>query len=666
MSKNTDLNDLKDDDIKTENPELSELDKDVESNKKSEVGESVVKDDRKFFSSLCLKIVEILFIPLFIVAIISAVTMATAKAHNKMPSILGNSIVTVLTNSMEPNYGVGSILLIDQGVRPDSIEVGMPIAFYAPINSGFIDNNGNSLVVFHRVVRIIYATNSKGNLVRYFVCHGDNSGALRYTNVGEGNGDYIYNSQTKKYELSKNGNFVVSLYNDTESTLSLSYTVSRINQINQSSLQYVTDNFVVGTLKLKVGGIFTDIIKFMTSSSGITALVIIPCGAMIAIIIMNMISDSKEEEEEAKALAGEQSDVNIQIDDNKMQVYAIETAENTDTGKLQEEDVGTTEEVPKKKKYGKKQKLQLSDEVVEDTNVETSEVKEEPIVEAKEEQTTEVKQEPIKEKAEEVEKEEKPKKTKKGLGLFKKKEKDVKNEEVAEITQTEPAKEEVKEEKVKKPRKTKVVPIIKPQEEEKITNDILLEDLSNDKIDNNEEVVEETINTNTKPKKTKRSLAVVINKDKKEAVKDKPAKENNLNIQAEIDSENVDKESEKSDLNIGIQTEDDKPKSKRRLRVKNVNLDNKKQSKNSKQSEDIDVDLNLNKGPRVKKRVMERNVDLDIDANIKVNAKRNPSSRPIYIYLKKQGIKKRRLKKVPKTETSEISEVESKPKKTKK
>ena len=156
-----------------------------------------------------------------------------------------NKEFQILTSSMEPTFMIGDMVEVEEKDL-NVLKVGDIIAFYAPKKSGYIDSEGNSLVIVHRIVRIIYAKNTNGIMVRYFVCHGDNAGALFYAKVKElGTGDYSYNPVSKEYQLNSNGDYVVKLMNDTD-IIANEYTVMQINSLNQSTIQYVDDSLVIG------------------------------------------------------------------------------------------------------------------------------------------------------------------------------------------------------------------------------------------------------------------------------------------------------------------------------------------------------------------------------------------------------------------------------------
>ena len=255
----------------------------------------------------------IFIIPVFIVAFICAIIMTTAKANNKVPSILGNSIVEVLTDSMqvEGGYAVGDVLIIDQSVDLDSLKVGDCIAFYAPKQSRFTTDgtvNGDSLIIFHRIVRIIYAPAYKNNEsisdtpVRHFVCRGDKLGVMTKDNGKLVPTQALLNGETEPggdYDefgnITPNGGYVVKLRNEIVATDE--------NQVqsNQSDLQYVTDDFVVGKLKKTASPIISGAVKFCSSEMGIVLLVVIPSMIMIGLIVVNLIAEGKAAIKEREA-----------------------------------------------------------------------------------------------------------------------------------------------------------------------------------------------------------------------------------------------------------------------------------------------------------------------------------------------------------------------------
>lgn len=265
--------------------------------------------ERSTFNKLCSILIDIFVIPVIIIAFICAIIMSSAKANNKVPSIMGNSIVEVLTDSMDKgtkeSYKVGDILIIDQTINPDNLKVGDCIAFYAPKQSKFTTDgteNGQSLIIFHRIVRIIYAKEVNNgveseNVKRHFVCRGDNNIELSLANGtliptqakqedkprSEWGGDY-----DEYGKLTTNGGYVVKLLDDNEVATDENHV-----QSVQSTLQYVTDEYVVGSLKSRASGFLSSLVKFCCSSVGIILLVIIPASIMFVIILINIIQESK-------------------------------------------------------------------------------------------------------------------------------------------------------------------------------------------------------------------------------------------------------------------------------------------------------------------------------------------------------------------------------------
>ena len=253
------------------------------------MAKSANNKERSFFSKLCAILTDILVYPVLIIAFVCAIFMSSAKANNQVPSILGNSVVQVLTNSMdlgtEQSYKVGDVLIINQNINLNEVDVGDCIAFYAPKQSGYVDDQGNSLVIFHRVVRIVYVKDANGINKRYFVCHGDNSGPLTFVpaeNVDESN----YNEDGN---LQAGGGYVVKLFDDDKLATNQDHELPE----SQSLLQYVADEFVVGELKSRASGILTGLVSFCCSSAGITVMVIVPSLVMIAMVVMNMVREAK-------------------------------------------------------------------------------------------------------------------------------------------------------------------------------------------------------------------------------------------------------------------------------------------------------------------------------------------------------------------------------------
>lgn len=73
-----------------------------------------------------------------------------------VPRLMGNDVYAVMSGSMEPFYHVGSIVVVDKHISPESIQVGDPITFH----------KGENQVATHRVVE-------KNEDSREFVTKGD-------------------------------------------------------------------------------------------------------------------------------------------------------------------------------------------------------------------------------------------------------------------------------------------------------------------------------------------------------------------------------------------------------------------------------------------------------------------------------------------------------------
>lgn len=155
-------------------------------------------------------IIDILFIPILLLALVASVLMFSAKKQNEVPSLFGYSSVVVLTNSMKPDFEPGDYAMV-KAVNTDTLEVGDIIAFYAyykeQINADDILRSGEvsatpkenatnipttflsffgggmttldkqeaiekgSKVLFHRIIFI--HVDNKGD--RFFVTKGDNN-----------------------------------------------------------------------------------------------------------------------------------------------------------------------------------------------------------------------------------------------------------------------------------------------------------------------------------------------------------------------------------------------------------------------------------------------------------------------------------------------------------
>lgn len=273
------------------------------------MSKSEVKE-RTVFNKICSILIDVFIVPVILIAFICAVFMSSAKANNNVPSVMGNSIVEVLTSSMAVDGGFypGDVLIIDQTINTDNLKVGDCIAFYAPKASGWTttgDSSGDSLIIFHRIVRIIYANETKngvdtGVVKKHFVCRGDAVGPLSASNgtliptqgklegavETEWGGDYDENGNIKP-----GGGYVVKLVDDT--TVEIDNNNVPTGSKSQSELQYVTSDYVVGAYKAKLGGFLSSVIKFCCSELGIILLVIIPSVLMLIVVATNLAQETR-------------------------------------------------------------------------------------------------------------------------------------------------------------------------------------------------------------------------------------------------------------------------------------------------------------------------------------------------------------------------------------
>lgn len=273
------------------------------------MSKSEVKE-RTVFNKICSILIDVFIVPVILIAFICAIFMSSAKANNNVPSVMGNSIVEVLTSSMAVDGGFypGEVLIIDQTVNTDNLKVGDCIAFYAPKASGWTttgDASGDSLIIFHRIVRIIYANETKngvetGVVKKHFVCRGDAIGQLSASNgtliptqnkldgaeESEWGGDYDENGNIKT-----GGGYVVKLVDDT--TVEIDNNNVPTGSKSQSELQYVTSDYVVGAYKAKLGGFLSSVIKFCCSELGIILLVIIPSVLMLIVVATNLAQETR-------------------------------------------------------------------------------------------------------------------------------------------------------------------------------------------------------------------------------------------------------------------------------------------------------------------------------------------------------------------------------------
>lgn len=88
-------------------------------------------------AAVVVRICNILFIAILLSAILCAGTILTAQ-------IFGYKPLAILSGSMEPNYHVNGLIIVDTNINPENVKIGDVIAF----------NLNESTVVTHRVIEI--------------------------------------------------------------------------------------------------------------------------------------------------------------------------------------------------------------------------------------------------------------------------------------------------------------------------------------------------------------------------------------------------------------------------------------------------------------------------------------------------------------------------------
>ena len=402
-------------------------------------------------------IVDVLIVPVIILAFACTILTFSAKANNQVPSIFGMSIVTVLSDSMEPEHKVNDVLIIKQ-IDTEKLKVGDKIAFYAAKNGHWavkVDGEYQSAVIFHQIVRILEIDGKP-----YFACMGTNVGTFNnkkdsnFTFVGEGNGDYAKNEQTGEYYIKEGGAYWVNLigYNEPPSMGDIN-----AEKVDDDTMQIVSATDVVGIYDSGLSPVLGAFINFSSSSTGMLCLVIIPSVILIALTIFSLTKEIKqakeEDEKERKVLEG-----NI----SKLKETSSKAKEELEGDKINREVV--IKETPKEE-----QKVDIHQVIsnVAEKNTEVAETKGETVDENKQSDKVETNktevilknvEEPVKEQKEEQPvKEEKSKKQPKKVAP---KKEEVAGESVEDKEQkVEEKPSEVKAEAPKKATPKKVAPI---------------------------------------------------------------------------------------------------------------------------------------------------------------------------------------------------------------
>lgn len=290
------------------------MDKDIEvlEDEKTNNPKQKPKKKKSKLGKICSIISNVLIIPIIIITFLCAILTFTAKANNKVPSIFGMSIVTVLTNSMEPVHKVGDVLVIKQ-VNLNDIKVGDDLAFYGPTSTNNplfvqeIDGVKYSKVILHRVVRIIYVDPAEIGIhsddaeerIRLFVCKGINTSEPTYYEVEEGEKGNYNKDANGEYFVQEGGPYQIrleNLGNKTEEELGK----EDIDHSNMDTMQYITDDLVVGVYDKGISPAIGGFITFCGSTQGLLCLVIVPALILTIITIIGLTKEVKEVKEEDK------------------------------------------------------------------------------------------------------------------------------------------------------------------------------------------------------------------------------------------------------------------------------------------------------------------------------------------------------------------------------
>ena len=245
---------------------------------------------RKVFRVLA----DVIFVPFIIIILISSILMFKSKINNEVPSLFGYSAVKILSNSMEPNYHEGQVVLIKK-VDPKKLNVGDVIAFYQYMDINDEENSKDySVVIFHRIVDKTEILNSED----------ENYGKIFFQTQGDNN-TYV-------------------------------------------DEHWVMEDYVVGVLSSD-NSFVSNFFNFCTSTGGIILLIIIPCLAIIVIVTINLINEAKrykeikDFEKQTSALQKDLMENQKQKDINKEEVLASAKEKNENELRKNLEDKSKTQ-----------------------------------------------------------------------------------------------------------------------------------------------------------------------------------------------------------------------------------------------------------------------------------------------------------------------------------
>lgn len=224
--------------------------------------------------------IDILFVPVVILALFSSVLMFNAKKHNQMPSLFGYSSVVILSSSMEPSFKPGDNVLA-KAVDTDTLKVGDVIAFYAyykeKITPANLEQNSQP------------ATSTTGGNIPTTLLSFLGGGASNYDQEEAAShaSKVLFHQIVKIYEVVE------------DDGISHRYFVTQGTNASTPDTYAIKDTMVVG--KYIDAPLVANVFRFAGSPVGIAVLVVIPCGLMLLLMSRSIIDQvAKHKEEQRK------------------------------------------------------------------------------------------------------------------------------------------------------------------------------------------------------------------------------------------------------------------------------------------------------------------------------------------------------------------------------
>lgn len=107
------------------------------------------KNNNKIIRALSI-IGDFIFVPVIIVMIILCFFLLVCRFNNSLPTVFNNTVITVLSDSMNPEFKKGDTVLIKK-ITAEELKKGDIIAFYR-----YSESEAPSVIWFHRIVGISY------------------------------------------------------------------------------------------------------------------------------------------------------------------------------------------------------------------------------------------------------------------------------------------------------------------------------------------------------------------------------------------------------------------------------------------------------------------------------------------------------------------------------